>query len=132
MDVVFLDANILFSAAYRSGAGVRRLWDVGQAELVTSAYATEEARRNLPQPAQQRRLERLLQAVRIVPEVEDRPLPKGIDLPDKDRPILFAALAAGATHLVTGDVTHFGPYFDRRLGGVLILRPADYLKARDL
>lgn len=130
MDVVFLDANILFSAAYRPGAGVRYLWEIGEAELVTSAYATEEAHRNLTQPAQQKRLERLLKSVRIVPEVQGRLLPEGITLPDTGRPILLAALAARATHLLTGDVTHFGRYFGRRLEGVLVLPPADYRNAR--
>lgn len=130
MAVLFLDANVLFSAGYRSGAGLLRLWKVGEAELITSAYAVEEALRNLAQPTQQRRLQRLLRSVRIVPEAEDRALPDAIRLPDKDRPILLAAQAARATHLITGDVTHFGAYFGRRLEGVLILPPADYLKRR--
>lgn len=50
MDRLFLDANILFSAAYRPDAGLRRLWEVPNVELVTSAYAGEEARRNLDLP----------------------------------------------------------------------------------
>lgn len=74
MDVVFLDANVLFSAAYRPAAGVLRLWGVRNAALVTSAYATEEARRNLSRTAQRERLAHLLAVVRVVPEAEDRPL----------------------------------------------------------
>ena len=127
MDVVFLDANVLFSAAYRPRAGLLRLWEVQHGELVTSAYAVEEARRNLTAAAQQRRLDGLLVAVRIVPEARDRRLPPGTRLPAKDQPILLAAAAAGASHLVTGDVTHFGPYLGRRLEGVLVLTPAQYL-----
>ena len=65
----------------------------------------------------------------MVPEAPDHPLP-AIQLPDKDRPILLAAAAAGATDLLTGDVTHFGPHFGRRLEGVLVLTPAQYLKQR--
>lgn len=131
MDVVFLDANLLFSAAYRPNAGVLRLWQLEGVDLVTSAYAAEAARRNLAQPAQQERLVRLLEPVRIVPEAADRPLPSAIRLPEKDRPILLAAAAAGATHLLTGDATHFGPYFDRRVEQVLILTPSQYLKHRE-
>ncbi len=131
MDVVFLDANVLFSAAYRSDAGLARLWELPSAILITSAYAAEEARRNLPRPAQRARLERLLASVRIVPEVEDRPLPEAARLPGNDRPILLAALTAHATHLLTGDVTHFGRYFGRRLEGVLVLTPAEYLRKRE-
>jgi len=31
----------------------------------------------------------------------------------KDRPIFQAALACGATHLLTGDLKDFGSFFDR-------------------
>lgn len=51
-----------------------------------------------------------------------------VDLPVKDWPVLSGAAAAGATHLITGDVRHFGRYFGERLVGVLVMRPADYLK----
>ena len=51
-------------------------------------------------------------------------------LPEKDQPILLAAVGAEATHLITGDFTHFGPYYDKKLVGVLVLTPADYLRER--
>jgi hypothetical protein len=51
-----------------------------------------------------------------------------ITLPDKDLPILWAAMAARATHLITGDVRHFGPYFGKRIEGTLVLLPAHYLQ----
>lgn len=130
MDVVFLDANVLFSAAYRADAGVRRLWRVKQANLITSAYAAEEAHRNLEEAAQRQRLQGLLRTVRVVAEARDRTLPDAVQLPEKDRPILLAAIAAGATHLITGDVTHFGPHLGQTVEGVLILRPAQYLAGR--
>ncbi len=123
----FLDANILFSAAYREDAGLTRLWDLPGAELITSAYAAEEARRNLAGADQLARLEELLARTRIVPE-SDAPVPAGVRLPDKDLPILRAALAVGATHLVTGDVRDFGRYFGRRLGGILIVTPAEFIR----
>jgi len=50
--------------------------------------------------------------------------------PEKDAPILLAAMEAQATHLVTGDVRHFGPYFGRTVQGVLVVTPAEYLKLR--
>jgi hypothetical protein len=37
---------------------------------------------------------------------------------------------ARATHLITGDVTHFGQFFDQRLQGVLVVAPGDYLTSR--
>ena len=47
MDRVFLDANVLYSAAYLSQSRLRELWDLSDAELLTSPYALEEVRRNL-------------------------------------------------------------------------------------
>ena len=41
-------------------------------------------------------------------------------------PILLAAIDGGATHLLTGDWEHFGPYFRQEIAGVLILPPAEY------
>ena len=35
-----------------------------------------------------------------------------IDLPAKDRPIFLTALRYGATHLLTGDMRHFGPFMN--------------------
>jgi len=124
----FLDANVLFSAAYREKAGLMRLWSLPGAELVTSAYAAEEARRNLASADQLARLENLLVRTRIVPE-SDAPVPAGLRLPDKDHPILKAAIAAQATHLITGDFKDFGRYFSRKIAGVLVVTPADFLRS---
>ncbi len=124
----FLDANVLFSAAYREKAGLTRLWSLPGTEIVTSAYAAEEARRNLASPDQQVRLGDLLSRTRIVAE-SDVPMPAGVRLPDKDHPIVRAAIAAEATHLVTGDFRDFGRYFGRRIGGILVVTPADFIKS---
>ncbi|HET7692155.1 MAG TPA: PIN domain-containing protein [Gemmatimonadota bacterium] len=133
MDVVFLDANILFSAAYRPNAGLLRLWDLEEVEIVSSEYAVEEARRNLAEATQQKRLDRLLRLIRIVPETPSRENEIGggtESLPSKDLPILLAAIAAHATHLLTGDLTHFGHLLGRRIRGLTILTPSQYLAAR--
>jgi uncharacterized protein len=129
-DVLFLDANVLFSAAYRAETRLRELWALGDVERVTSEYAWEEAERNLPQREQRQRLMELAAGLRFVREQGAWVLPPDVILPDKDRPILAAALASGATHLVTGDATHFGVWFGRRIGSVLVMRPAAYLAAR--
>lgn len=60
----------------------------------------------------------------------DARLPDGVELAAKDTPILLAALAAGASHLLTGDRRHFGHLFGKSVGGVKILMPATYLKSR--
>ena len=72
-----------------------------------------------------RRLTRLRRRVHLV-EAEHFTLPRGVHLPEKDLPILLAAIDGGATHLLTGDWEHFGPYFRQEIGGVLILPPAEY------
>lgn len=130
MDRLFLDANVLFSAAYREKAGVARLWALSSAALLTSEYAVEEARRNLAEPLQRDRLAALLRSLERAPSVALAPERRaGIALPDKDWPILGGALSGSATHLITGDLTHFGPWFGKRLLGVLVQSPADYLAA---
>jgi uncharacterized protein len=128
-DIVFLDANVLFSAAYRPGAGLLRIWELSGVRRLTSTYALEEARRNLTDPKQLARLDELTNALTVMSEESGEPLPSGVILPQKDRPILSAAIRAGATHLLTGDVRHFGPYFGQTLAGVRILPPGDYLRA---
>ena len=131
MDFVFLDANVLFSAAYRVDSRLRQLWQLPKVQLLTSVFAAEEARRNLAAPEQRSELDELMESIRVVAFSGplDHPIFSTISLPDKDRPILLAAMAARATHLLTGDLQHFGPYFGQRIENVLILPPAEYLRA---
>lgn len=129
-DRVFLDANVLFSAAYREGAGLARLWKLDRVRLITSGYAAEEARRNLGDRDQQDRLAKLLRSIELVAEAVPLRCAEEDRLPEKDRPILRAAVQAGATHLLTGDLTHFGRFFGKRLDGVLVLPPGAYLRSR--
>ena len=73
-----------------------------------------EAWRNveLKVPERRRALEGILKRVRLVPEA--RPEPWMADLlPEKDVPVLATAVAARATHLLTGDLRHFAPLMAR-------------------
>ena len=135
MQRIFLDANVLFSAAYLPESGLLELWRLPKAQqvqLVSSLYAVEEARRNLAGLEQQERLEALLSKMQtsetqVVESIEpSAPIP--IELPLKDRPILSSAIAVKATHLLTGDFKHFGAYYGQSIQGVLILPPAAYLQ----
>ena len=128
MDIVFLDASVLFSAAYRSKAMLLRLWRLSPVQLVTSSYASDEAGRNLADSAQRDRLAELLKSVNVTDAISTVPLPAGVDLPAKDAPILQSAIAARASHLLTSDIKHFGRYFWQTIEGVLILPPGAYLK----
>ena len=127
---VFLDANILVSAAWRSDSGLLALWALPHVTLLTSAYAIVEADRNVKTSEQRTRLHRLAQRVEIVDEPRSARLPAEIRLPEKDVPILMAAIESAANYLLTGDREHFGAYFDRTIEGVRVLRPAIYLKLR--
>ena len=125
----FLDANVLFSAAYRVESPLLGLWAVQDVdvELVTSQYAVQEALTNLAHETQQDRLIALLRHVTVVTEAPPVQVGFDVDLPDTDRPILAAAVGVGATHLVTGDLTHFGRLFGRRIGDMVVLTPRMFL-----
>src|SRR5271169_5793515 len=127
MDRLFLDANVLFSAAYRPDAGLHQLWKLKDVALYSSQYALEEARINLAHEDQRRRLRRLSETVHLV-EAMQRELPVGISLPEKDVPIMLAAIEAQCTHLLAGDVRHFGPYFGKKIEAVAIVLPGEYLR----
>lgn len=129
MERLFLDANILFSAAYRADSKLLTLWKFENVMLCSSRYALEEARTNLNERDQGRRLQRLSGELRLF-EASDRKLPSGISLPDKDAPILLAAIEAQADYLLTGDIRHFGPYFGRKIEGVVVALPSQYFKKR--
>jgi predicted nucleic acid-binding protein len=130
VDRLFLDANVLFSAAYRETAGIQRLWTRPGVRLLTSTYAVDEARRNLSHASQPTRLDTLLEGVDVqAAGVLEPSLHGDVDLPEKDWPILSGAVLSEATHLITGDVRDFGPYFGTTILGVLVLPPSDYLRS---
>lgn len=129
---VFLDANVLFSAAYRETGSVRAFFalaDAGACELVASGYAIEEARRNIlaKHSASRGDLEALLGRVSLCrePAAATVAWAAAQRLPPKDAPILAAAVEARCHLLVTGDRTHFGALFGRRLRGTVVMLPVD-------
>jgi len=131
VDRIFLDANVLFSIAYRS-PGLKRLEERSQKKhclLFASNYVIEEAKRNLSNPPQLKRLETFLSKVQILPEMDPQ-LPSPLDLPEKDRPGLLTAISIRADYLMTGDTIHFGKYFGKKVSGVTICLPRDYLSTR--
>jgi predicted nucleic acid-binding protein len=128
IDRIFLDANIFFSIAYGS-PGLNRLAEFAKRKycaLFGSEYVIKEARRNLFQREQLRRLEAFLTQVQIAPEVDPR-MPGPILLPEKDKPVFLAAISIKADFLLTGDTIHFGKYFGQTVSGVTIYRPRDYM-----
>ena len=132
---VFLDANVLFTAAHNpegKAALVIELGARGHWALATSRYALEEARRNLDRkfPHVVDHLGRLLRGVLFV---EHRPsLRFPAALAAKDRPIFQAAVAFDATHLLTGDMKDFGAFMNRpqETFGIVVQTVSDFLQAR--
>lgn len=95
--------------------------------LCSSCYALEEARINLDDEDQRMRLVKLAGSLQLF-EARQTQLPPGISLPEKDIPILLAAFEARATHLLTGDVRHFGAYFGKKIKGIEITLPGQYIR----
>ena len=138
MKRLFLDANVLFTAAHNPEGKAALLFQQGQLELVqllSSAYAIEEARRNLVRkfPACLDRFEALVGGLGSVAE---RLPGAGLDpaspagLPEKDWPIVRAAHACQADSLITGELRDFGALMNapERCGGLLIQTVADWLQ----
>jgi len=125
---VFLDANILFSAAKSDGA-VRKLLHLlldGRHECWVDDYVVTEARRNLAAkgPDALIELEALLKRLRISSAQAPGPELKLVNwLPEKDRTVLAAAMRLRCDALVTGDRAHFGPGYGKVFGGATIHSP---------
>ena len=131
---VFLDANVLFTASHNprgKAAFVITLGSEGLFQLSTSAYAREEARRNLERkaPDSLSRFRQQLSAIRLVADNPAIPCPA--DLAEKDWPIYRAAHACKATVLLTGDHRDFGFLMNapELANGLLIQPVADFLAA---
>jgi uncharacterized protein len=131
---IFLDANVLFSAAKSDGA-VRQLLmllEKSGHECCADGYVIEEARRNLLAKAPDRVvvLDGLLSRMTTAgAQRVDAALEASLPLPAKDRPVLSAAIRQRCSALVTGDRTHFGPLYGRTIHGVTIHSPRSLAEA---
>ena len=131
---LFLDSNVLFTAAHNpegKASLVIELAAVGNWEVVTSAYCLAEARLNLEkkQPAALGRLSEVLGTVRLVPDVAGERCT--LSVPEKDRPVFASAQRCKATHFLTGDQRHFGPYMNipKDTMGIVVQTVGDFLSA---
>lgn len=126
---IFLDANVLFSAAKSVGAVNEMLKILVSRKhvLCVDEYVVTEARRNLSAKAPVESLARLnewLARIVVSPaRIGGRDNQITSWLPEKDRPVLEAAIRLQCDALVTGDVTHFGAGFGKSFGGVAIYSP---------
>jgi predicted nucleic acid-binding protein len=131
---IFLDANILFSAVKSDGA-VRKLLELllaaGHACWV-DGYVVEEARRNLAAkfPGGLAILEQLLARMHGAgTQHADAALEATLPLPEKDRPVLAAAIHNRCAALVTGDRAHSGKLFGKTIHGTTVHTPRSLAEA---
>ena len=132
---IFLDANMLFSAAKSAGAIRHLLFQLNQRghQLVADDYVATEGRRNLARKAD---IDAIPYLDALLLQVDMSHVQHALQLrdfanidtdwlPEKDRPVLRAAIALQCDALVTGDRTDFGSGFGKTFGGVTIYPPAE-------
>ena len=129
---LFLDSNVLFTAAHNpegKASLVIELAAAGNWEVVTSAYCLAEARLNLDRkhPTALGRLSEILETLHLVRDVAGERCT--LLLPGKDRPVFASAQRCKATHLLTGDRRHFGPYMNKPkdMMGIVVQAVGDFL-----
>ncbi|MDP4008450.1 MAG: putative toxin-antitoxin system toxin component, PIN family [Candidatus Peregrinibacteria bacterium] len=116
MDVLFLDANIFFSAVYSKVGGSNYLFQLankGLFSIVTSEYALKEAKINIEKKLGKEKLPDFYKLVVILTEVDSKKttsrqlanLHKAIAM--KDVPILASAINLKVDFLITLDKKDF-------------------------
>ncbi len=130
MTRIFVDTNILFSAALKEGTRISSLWDLPDVQLVISEYVRSEAIRNImkKRPLAASRLTELVSRMEI--STANIALKDNYGLPDKDRPILEAAVASGCSVLITGDKNDFLHLIEIEIEGIQITTVRAYLESR--
>ena len=135
MTKVFLDANVLFSAAQLDSVSHQLFLALARRALpVTSDLAREEAVRNVlrKRPKWEETLSTVLSACEIAStSVFELP----VELAAKDVPILCAAIKAGCDYFATGDKRDFKHLFGKKVMGIEVislLRLAQLLAAERL
>lgn len=134
MKRVFLDANVIYTAAHNprgKAAFVIELGAAGNFSLFSSDAAREEAERNLAvkYPDSLPALTALPDRITLVSADLSTPFPEG--LPTKDAVIFQAAMTCRATNFLTGDLHRFGPLMNRPdvTFSMIVQTVADFLAA---
>ena len=128
MDRLFLDANVLFSAAYQPEAGLLGLWKLKNVLLCSSGYAVAEADLNLDdEPAQTPG--RACGEVAAVRGTRAGTAAENF-FARKRHAASDGRHCIWATHLLTGNVRDFGAYFGKKIEGVMIVLPGECLRMR--
>lgn len=118
---VFLDANVLFSAADPLSA-TRRLLNTlfKHVSVVANRHVWEEAARNIERkrPALLQELGELEGRLEFVSQFSQTGL---ASIPEKDQPVIRGAVGSKCTHLWTSDLRHFGNLYGQEIHGTKIV-----------
>jgi uncharacterized protein len=131
-DLVFLDSNVLFSAALGGDTFARylRLADEGAIRLVSTRACVAEAVTNLERkrPGSIGGLAEVVARVRLVDPNTSARVDEAAELVGgNDAHVLAAAWVLGATALVTGDVKDFGKLMSRDDVSLRVRTPRSFL-----
>lgn len=131
---LFLDANVLFSAAHKPASAqglliefAARVW----IEIISSPYAVDEARRNLKRksPHSGAAWAKIESTIQLASEPDHESLAwAGKLVVAKDAPILASAARAKVDWLVTGDRADFGALFLTTQRGMLVMPPSEAIR----
>ncbi len=125
---LFLDANVLFSAAYSPVGNARSLMAAAverRLMMLVTDHVLGEAGRNLARKAAHAlvSLEALEGWVHVVPaaSIATEEAVRALGIVLKDSPVLAAAIDCQADVVVTGDARHFGHLYGQSVHGVRVL-----------
>ena len=125
---LFLDANVLFSAAYSPVGNARSLMAAAverRFRMLVTDHVLGEAGRNLARKAAHAlaSLEALEGWVQIVPAASTttEAAVRALGIVLKDAPVLAPAIDCEADLFVTGDARHFGHLYGHSVHGVRVL-----------
>ena len=133
----FLDANILFAAAYSSTGGSFYIFELAKKDKIkvfTSRLAVKEAEKNLRDKASEEALDRFYN---FMSEIDIKFVEANRDLAksefsritgEKDAPIFAAALKSGAVFLITLDKKHLLNIRFSKIGKLQIVSPGDFIE----
>lgn len=120
--LIYLDANILFSGSNPESNLHRFLKVLAENHtLVSSPYAIAEAEKNIYAKRQQWISTYTATTKELITVVKDAPLSVDVSLPEKDKPIMGAAISAKCDYLLTGDKRDFGHLYEKQVHGVMVV-----------
>ncbi len=129
---VFLDSNVLFSAAYSGEKSTSyllfKLQERGFISIFISSLVILETANNLrdKKPERLGLLKELMDRTTVLDDVVVD-LPVLNSFPTADRIILSTAVAHGIRYFLTGNTKDFKDLYGKTIGKTVVLKPRDFL-----